>query len=93
VSSGMRGTGFSSALRAHGHADCHLCENASQPRVSVLLRKKGVAKTSRTRRWKLFMTDCPVARSRFAKKPHRRHGFGKPLSEEQKSATWPIVWV
>jgi hypothetical protein len=61
--------------------------------LSVLLRKKGVAKTSRTRRWKLFMTDCLVARSRFAKKPHRRHGFGKPLSEEQKSATWPIVWV
>jgi hypothetical protein len=39
------------------------------------------------------MTDCLVARSRFAKKPHRRHGFGKPLSEDQKSATWPLVWV
>jgi hypothetical protein len=41
VSSGMRGTGFSSALRAHGHADCHLCEIASEPRVSSAFPQKG----------------------------------------------------
>ena len=40
----------------------------------------------------IFVTDCLVARSRFAKKPHRVTVLAAAL-RRQKSATWPLRQV